>query len=275
MAEPLPEFDAPPVIETALSVQFERLQGYSTAMAGWFWKSYLARLPGGEAWTKSVDAGRLEDQFQRFGAEELWVRPGFRMGPVGEPQRTQIIRDDDERMVQIQDSRLILNWRKKSAAYPSFETVYGEFRETILPTFERFVTESGLAPLEPNQWEVAYINHIPRGELWQSPQDWSRVAPGLTFPQASAGVHNDTFSADWRYVLGENLGRLFVGVRHIKPVEGDDTQILQIQLTARGAVDPGRGLTLARGLELGHESIVRTFAAMTSSEAHRHWRRRI
>ncbi|OLB29539.1 MAG: hypothetical protein DMG41_37135 [Acidobacteria bacterium] len=39
-----PKFDAPPVVETVLSVQFSSLPGFATAHAGWFWKEYLEKL---------------------------------------------------------------------------------------------------------------------------------------------------------------------------------------------------------------------------------------
>src|SRR3989304_8583091 len=158
MADPLPKFDAPPVIETVLGVQFSRLPGFSTAHAGWFWKSYLK---GPERWPKVVDAARLEDQTERFG-EEVWVRPVVRLTASGAAQRTQIIRADDERMIQIQDSRFILNWRKQSHDYPSYDVLVPEFRESFA-SFSRFVQDAGFGSLDLNQWEVTYLNHVPKG----------------------------------------------------------------------------------------------------------------
>ena len=42
MAENI-KFGAPPVVETALSVQFNPLAGFTTAHAGWFWKDYVEK----------------------------------------------------------------------------------------------------------------------------------------------------------------------------------------------------------------------------------------
>ena len=66
-ADDLPKFDAPPVVETALSIQFSRLPEFTTAMAGWFWKSYLTKLADGAKWNKVVEVPRLEDEFEKFG----------------------------------------------------------------------------------------------------------------------------------------------------------------------------------------------------------------
>ena len=66
------KFQFPPVVETVLGVQFAGLPGYSTAHAGWFWKEYLEKLneSPNRIWSKAVDAMRLEDQFERFGADD-------------------------------------------------------------------------------------------------------------------------------------------------------------------------------------------------------------
>jgi hypothetical protein len=210
MTDSLPKFDAPPVIETILSLQFARLSGFSTAMVGWFWKLYLAKLSGGENWTKAVETGRLEDQLERFGVDELWARLGIALVPA-ESQRTQIIRAGDERMLQIQDSRLVLNWRKQLGPYP---------------------------------------------------------------PAGGADILAETMSADWRFGLAGERGRLYVGLRHAKTTPSS-AEVMHLTLTARGPIDQEKGWTATEGFELGHSAIVRTFTSMTSADAHKRWQRRI
>src|SRR5580704_4803227 len=106
MAQGRPKFDAPPVVETALSLQFSNLPGYSTAHAGWFWKEYLDKLTreSNFKWSQAVDAVRIEDQFERFGSEDIWG-PQFamRVMPPSQSHRTQMVRSDGERMIQVQD----------------------------------------------------------------------------------------------------------------------------------------------------------------------------
>jgi uncharacterized protein (TIGR04255 family) len=271
--EDLPKFDSPPVVETALSVQFSPLAGFSTPMAGWFWKSYLARLQGGDAWNKVSETARLEDQLERFGPSEMmWGQFGIKMRPGGEPQRTQVIRADMERMIQVQDSRFILNWQKRSGGYPSFEVLSAEFR-VIFPAFEEFVATAGLAPLEQNQWEITYINHIPKGDLWQTPRDWKNIIPCLTFPPARAELVAETLSSDWRFGMGGDRGRLYASVRHAR-ISPSAEEVMQLTLTARGPIDLQKGWTASQGFRMGHETIVRSFTEMTSTEAHGRWQRR-
>jgi uncharacterized protein (TIGR04255 family) len=277
MVQGQPKFDAPPVIETVLSVQFSRLPGFSTAHAGRFWADYVG-VPAkiGGAWSRANDAARLEDQFERFGVNDAWGRVGLKLTNASEPRRTQIIRDDEERMIQIQDSRLILNWRKRDGGYPSYGTLLPEFK-ALLSAFEAFVAGAGLGKVELNQWELAYVNHIPRGEMWDTPRDWPKIIPGLFIPPAVGGgkdppLHENVGGGDWRFALADQRGRLFVSLRHSKMAPTDSPELLDLTLTTRGPVTKSE--SWEQGLDLGHDAIVRTFAAMTSAESHRTWKRR-
>ena len=276
MPEPLPEFESPPVVETALSVQFARLPGFTTAHSGWYWQSYLSKMSnvrGKWSEAKIVEAPRLEDVFERFGANDSWGRMGFSLGPGGESQRIQIIAPDDERMVQVQDSRFVLNWRKRTGEYPRFSTLTPEFWAAF-NTFSDFATVAKIGAIEANQWEMTYVNHIPKGDMWESPADWSKILPGVAFP-ATAGEHpiGETLSADWRFSISKQSGRLYVGLRHARIAPNND-EILMVTLTARGPIDDASGVTAKHGFDLGHDIIVRSFTAMTSPEAHKRWKRR-
>ncbi len=207
------KFEAPPVVEMALSVQFNRLPGYTTAHSGWFWKEYLENL-GDETsnrWNQLVETPRLDDQFELFGSDDVWMPPlSMKFLPGAQSQRLQIIRADNERMLQVQDSRFILNWRKQKSAYPTYDTLLPEFR-TMFHTFEAFVGETKLGPLAFNQWEVIYVDQLKKGEMWKSARDWNQIFPGLSMlpmniPQVPPS-DDETLSADWRFSLADRRGQ--------------------------------------------------------------------
>src|SRR2546429_152509 len=215
-----PKFDAPPVVETVLSVQFSSLPGFATAHAGWFWKEYLEKLTEDSRlkWTQAVDAVRLEDQFERFGSEDVWGPPFSLKAVQSQPNRTQLIRADGERMVQIQDTRFILNWKKQTGAYPSFKPLLEEFRVT-LHAFESFAVEGGFGNLSYNQWEIVYVDHLNKGELWDSARDWSKIFPGLAMPPVQTDLlatGDETMSADWRFSLANRRGRMYISLRQLR-----------------------------------------------------------
>src|ERR1035441_8360636 len=119
MAE-FPKYDKPPLVETVLCAQFGQLAKFRTAHAGCFWKPYLD-----DSWTTIQAAPRIDDSFERFGDERKGGPHGgsFRIFTTVEPQRTQIISADKTRMIQVQDSRFIYNWKKgDNFNYPSYQT---------------------------------------------------------------------------------------------------------------------------------------------------------
>ena len=73
-------------------------------------------------------------------------------------------------MIQIQNSRFAYNWKHhpgSEKAYPGYEVLLPEF-EDGLNKFTAFAAEADLGRLDLNQWEVIYVNHIPKGDLWQT-----------------------------------------------------------------------------------------------------------
>lgn len=268
MSDSLPKFDNPPVVETVIGVQFAPLVSLSNAHVGWYWKECLDA-----GWTKVEQTTPLADQFETFGEERSWVRPGIRIGirPQSEPDRLQIIQDNDERMIQVQRTRFICNWRKRGSTYPSYEALRPEFDEQ----FDRFVSfakSAGLGEPEPNQWEMTYVNHIEKDGLWSGPEDWAKVLPGFYAPLVGVPDQRfESFVGEWHLVIEPNRGRLHVAARHAKVAQPEGTEVLVLQLTARGPIDKERSLDA--GLKLAHETIVESFAAMTSAAAHTAWRR--
>jgi uncharacterized protein (TIGR04255 family) len=265
MSTDLPKFSDPPVVESVIGVQFAPIAGYSSAVAGRFWGIHL-----GKEWTKTTEAPRIPDQFERFENEALWTPPTviFQQVPPGQSNRLQFTSANEDRMIQIQDSRFILNWRKQpNGAYPKYHTLFDEFMK-LFQNFSSFVSEAGLGNIEPNAWELTYVNHIMRGDLWNSPLDFSKVVPGLKAVVAP-GCNFESMSADWRYTLSNQRGRLYASVRHIKVV--GNVEAMMIQLLTRGGVSVEENKSLDEGIMLGHEATARYFTALTSLEAQARW----
>lgn len=274
-SEELSKFASPPIVETVLSVQFSSLINFTNAHVGWFWKNYL-----GPEWDLIKQAPRIEDQYELFGDDRKWDKAsGFKFFTGTVPERHQILRTDKERMIQIQDSRFIYNWKKFGGVYPSFEILLPEFKE-LIERYTRFIRDSQNPELEINQWEVTYVNHLLRGELWDTPEDWQNIFPWFVTPAvgvltpslASLRQKADGFQGDWRLIIGDNLGRLHISLKHVKIVSEQSSEALALQLTARGPLNAEEGIDLYRGFDIGHCSIVESFRAMTSKSAHASWK---
>lgn len=269
--ENLPSYKKPPVVETAISVQFEPIKGLTNAHLGLYWSQQRKSFP------HVVDAEPIQTQVERFG-QDLQKRlrlPTFRVVPAEAAVRLQMISEDDRSMVQVQNGRLVFNWRSMGdGEYPRWETVRPSFDKSF-DSFKAFLLAQDFPCVEPNQWEVTYVNHLVRGRDWAEPSDWPTLLPGVigAFGNVSMGeVEHD--ECKLRFVLPENRGRLHVEVFHAYtgPSEEAD-EIMLLNLTARGGIIDSVENSLGNGLELGHRAIVLTFTEITGPEAHLKWER--
>lgn len=269
---PLPDYENPPVIETVLGVQFERLPRATNAHWGAFWKSL------GDRWPSVADAPPLPSQFERFDAR-AWAS-GLRFEFTQDPAcRVQIRNADGSRMIQVQNTRLHLNWLKRpDQVYPRYETIRdgSDGDDGFIPIFERFakfVTDQQLGEFRPNQWEVTYVNDIPRGTVWETPADWGFFAPLAGMPDIVGLISAESFGGEWHFGIPGERGRLHVNWQHAKGKEGGLSDWIRLTFTARGPIlDADHSVSaVVRGLDLGRETIVRAFDRLMSDHARSYW----
>lgn len=257
------KFEKPPVIETVLGVQFDPIP-MTNAIAGWYWKSAL-----GQEWANANQVQRIEDVFEKFGSEREWRIPNqIRLFQKPTQDRLQISRKDNERMIQVQDTRFIYNWRKiEGSRYPSYDAIIPEFEQQF-EGFRDFVTANNLGEIKLNQWEVTYVNHIPKVGLWEGLNDWPNIIPYLRDMFDARAV--DAFSSSCQQEIGRQQGRLHTDIKFAKAKSESNEELLLIQLTARGPIDENQDFR--RGCDFGHSEIVSAFISLTSDSAHKFWK---
>jgi uncharacterized protein (TIGR04255 family) len=191
--------------------------------------------------------------------------------------RAWFISADDTMLVQLQQDRLLLNWRSSSGqgGYPHYPVVSAEFR-TIFEALSAFVFDANLGALDVEQCEMTYINHMgtwPRdGTI--APENWLRAWSGGRGPEWDGQMED--FSSVARYTLrrsgGEPCGRVTaVTTTVIRPPAGDRS--LQVEITVRGVPDNST-IDGVRGFhDIAHDQIVRCFSATTTDAAHEIWGR--
>ena len=110
----LPGFSNPPLIETILGVQFDEIPNLTRG-------SILAGI-GGSFWTKYVgleaqETPALTDQFETLGESSRrfpFPHVSAKILTSIPLTRMQFINDKDDRVIQIQNTRFLYNWRKRS-----------------------------------------------------------------------------------------------------------------------------------------------------------------
>lgn len=268
------KFAVPPVQEVALSLQFAKLAGYTSAHAGWFWREYLIKTSSRETWPNLVETQPIPEQFEKFGEDEVSLQPGLRVFASPQPLRAQFMRGDKERIIQVQDDHFVLNWRKHTSPYPGFDVLLVEFQRNV-DQFASFISEVGFGPLQLNQWEITYVNQSPKGDLWQSTRDWSRLIPNLYIPPVPEDIcppsPNERISGDWRFNLPNQRGRIYIQIRQAQIAPSTD-EFMYLTLIGRGPLKKDQSLTEC--FTVGHNALLNVFLSMTSKGIQDRWGRK-
>lgn len=266
---PLPDYERPPVVETILGVQFDRLPGFKNAHLGGFWKTLDT-----EEWPTVSDAPPLEPEFERFNESARWAKISAQLTLTQDPfTRLQIKNKDGDRMIQIQNGRLHFNWLGQAGGnYPRYEKVREGFVRA-LGQFTAFVAQEKLGDFRPNQWEVTYLNHILKGTVWNTPRDWGFLRPLGAVPTVDGLVQGESFAGGWHFVIPDRRGRLHVQWQHGLRPEPEGQEVIVLTLTARGPLGETEDKLQAvlDGLDLGRETIVRSFKEFMTGAANKYW----
>jgi uncharacterized protein (TIGR04255 family) len=261
----LPDFSNPPVVETVLSAQFERLSSARTAHFGVYWNEVRDRFPNLE------ERSEIPPAMERF-PDVLASGVGIQFEALEAPPapRLWFVNDSGTEVIQVQKDRFIKNWRRIGVEnrYPRYENVKEGF-ERDFSGFRDFVSRNALGTVRVNQCEVTYINHIVAGEGWQAHDDISNVFTVWTQPTATyPGPAQDVMFHARFPIIDQNgsfAGRLRATLQSATRLS-DGVPMFALDLTARGQIGEGTEF-----FDLGREMIVRSFKELTTPAMHKIW----
>jgi uncharacterized protein (TIGR04255 family) len=266
----LPDFDNPPVVETVLSAQFEKLAALRTVHLGVFWQRVRSEFPNVE------EHPALASVFEQAGepipqAVQLRFQP-----PETLPSpRLWLLNHGGSELMQIQNDRFIKNWRKAdpNAEYPHYTPVIKPAFERDFQIFQTFLADENLGDIRINQCEVTYVNHIISGQGWTNRDEIDKIFTfcklpfGKPYPGRPEGL---AYIARFP-ILGpdkEEIGRLHVEVLPGISVS-DNKPMYALNLTARGMY--GSGIEF---FDIGRRWIVKSFENLTTELMHEIWRKK-
>ncbi|UIY25902.1 TIGR04255 family protein [Rhizobium leguminosarum] len=257
------DFDAPPLDEVVLGVQFAAPPAYSTVHAGDIWKLYSEEFP------TVIEQHRLPPQFEVFGGMAQQGQFQLDFGPVALRNRLWFVAKDDSHLVQFQDDRLLLNWRRRSsgAAYPRHEGMAALFKEYLLRLERHFSTELN-TPLQINQAEVSYVNMIPLTSIGDA-SNWVKILDLSAFDI-------EAFSAAMGEVIyNETRQPIARVINDFQTAWSIDAQkkALRWTLTFRGKPPKDNIESAIEFLARGRELIVNRFCEITTEKAQTIWGR--
>jgi len=262
----LPSFDAPPVVEMALGVQFASVAGLRGLELYPLWSRWRDQYPKVEE-QPSLPPSTEVDQSSGIPTVQLSLS-------TATPRvRYWFLSDAGSNLIQVQHDRLVVNWRRgdESGLYPRYQHMRNIFRDKATE-FENFLAETSMGKLRINQAEVSYINAIEApgdkiGQLDQLLRNWSNLSSHHLGEAEEARAAMIFRLPD----IGQGPARLHVGVD--PAVRSDGVRVIFLTLTAQGAP---RGETLKDALDFmdaarGH--VVQSFAELTSESMHTEWGR--
>jgi uncharacterized protein (TIGR04255 family) len=252
-------FRHPPVVEVVCGVQFSGAEGWGTPHFGRFWQ-------------------QIESEYPRF--EDQTPLPPLRLeGPVSpEPQflpmpplrRVFFIQPSGNFLMQLQQNRLLHNWRKTDDhdEYPRYERAYERF-VSAWSKFENFLATVPLPPAHADVFELTYINHITR-EGAKFPRDvWEFLAFYEDTPRAVTAKDSSAMAMQFNWPLPSEMGTLTLDLKHgVRP--NDESDVLLIELSARGKAKESPGY-MKEWFDAAHLAIVNTFDDFTTKKAHALW----
>ena len=254
----LPDYEKPPVVETALAVRFAPIAGWNVLHFGKLLQAYKDWYP------------KLELK-PPVGNIEIQISP--QVDSFDLPLRLWLIDASDSQLIQVQHNFFMRNWRKTASV-----TEYAHYEE-VKPLFSRdwsvfceFLDNQKLPRPDVWQCEVTYINHVERGKEWESPRDFQRLfkiwkdtklAEPLESPEAGSFVVSYALEGDNRLQ--------FTGQPALRRTDGKE--VFQLIITATGRPEDSSLTNLLSWLDEGRASVVNGFTAFTTDEAQKIWRR--
>ncbi len=263
----LPDFANPPLIEVVCGVLFRQMDALLVPHFGQLWlEKFKADYP------LIREADPLLPMVERFGEAELQEPSKF--VEFGALPRVWFVEERENAIVQIQRDRFLHNWKKvsKEDEYPRFGRV-SELFYNRLARFTNFLEEQGLGKIDPRQYELTYINHIPAGQGWERLADVGKVFPDFSWRVDENRALQSPSAINWVTVINlpENVGRLRSTL--VLAVNRATKQpIFSLDMTVRGMAKDKSPEAMRHWFEQAHEWIVRGFVDMTSDEIrHKFW----
>ena len=270
-----------PLVEVAISVQFDTPRRLTQAHLGAYWASQREQFPLVHS-TQGLPAINEE-----FAGGRAWLPPSLRLALAEEPDtRVQMMSADKAWVQQVQSNRIVANWRMgddPAGDYPRFRKTLERFLD-CWHAWNKFLEQVDLPPAKAAVWEVVYVNRIPCGDHWKTPADWPNLFPGLWGGSFCAieGASLTGLQGQWVWETVDPPARLYVEPKPGRGPAPGLADLLFVSFTARGRLPlPAKqpdchtdGSTeLTHALHSGHALIVGAFDALTSSEAKKAWGR--
>lgn len=254
-----PEFDNPPINEVVCGIRFKPLDEFRATHFGRLWEKFRHDFPVSE------DRLPFAPLPEEVSADKLQL------------PRVWFIHKDENEIIQVQRDWFLHNWRKNQEhdEYPHFEKIIKNF-EKYLSYFEEFLTEEKLDAIVPQQYQLTYIDLVPKGQGWESLSEVGNVFPDFISLPSTHALFSNTNSIALQVLLAlpDEASQLQMTIRD--GIRRSDNQLtFYLDLTARGEALDTSHESLRNWFERAHEWILQLFLEITGDEIQdKYWGRK-
>ena len=242
-------YQNPPIDEIVCGIRFDPIEQLQSGHFGILWQKFRHDFPMTED-QNLVGPVSEED----LGSPDKFPLP-----------RVWFVHRNENELIQVQRNRFLHNWRKRQPEdeYPGYEKVVENF-EKYLSHFQEFLLEENLGDLVTKEYELTYIDLIPKGQGWENPSDLEKIFPNL-LPLTRQGIpSNAVRSINWQTILElpNNLGQLGVSIRSAHRIS-DNQMLLHMEFRALSN-QPHQSMRV--WFENVHNEITKIFSNLVSEE---------
>jgi uncharacterized protein (TIGR04255 family) len=254
--EPLPSYKKPPIDEVVCGMQFQTPDKLRIPHIGLLWEKLRDEYP---------NIQHVQPIATIQGAIPVDEQTGLPL------HRIWFINESDDQLVQFQFDRIYFNWRRRQDDYPRYEYVIQKFKE-VIDTVENFFASFQLGELKAVQYELTYINHIPKGKGWTTLEDLPNVFQDFHWCNITGRFLPAPTHLAWKtnFELPEKKGNLTVDMKEATHIT---EKIPLFVFTLRAIGGSENAATFREWFDTAHEWIVRGFTDLTTPAVHRIWER--
>lgn len=225
-----PHFRRPPILEQAISLNFERLPEFDSVDFGLFWHEIRDQFP------RADTAPRTAAPVESFEGIETSMMLSL-VQPLQLP-RSLFRNDANGELVQVQDDSFGFNWIKASdgSQYPRFEQTSGRLWE-LYGLFTSYLQKRHNRSPALRQCELTNVNLIPVSDFGEDFSDMGSAFVIDPFAWGVPGLVAETYVRRRQHRIVDESGKA-VGRLHsvISPVyDQRNAKQFQFEITARSA----------------------------------------
>ncbi|WP_375482192.1 TIGR04255 family protein [uncultured Jatrophihabitans sp.] len=256
------QFLRPPVVEVALSLQSLPVPGVTTAHFGLFWNAYLRDdYPFVQEQPPIMSPPEINEDGS-FSPQIFFGAPNF--------SRHWYLSPDNTRLVQLQQDRLVVNWRRlHTDVYPRYDVLRAEFVR-IQNAWTQFLRDSGFEIYQTTRIEVTYINHLARASV-DGRSSVLDILDGTVRPHWPTKMGNPRdLQLTQTFALGELAKGGSLTVTAGPAVDWTSQPVVGLNLVfqASGTNELEACMDL---MDRGHNQIVNSFAQITAADLRDEW----